>query len=211
MNAEEFMRAALAAGAQVEFDDGKLIVKRSEVEPESYPEPNPASLKRFALNVPPKSGSKSAGALRTYQEYKRELGIAHVSHLVAAITILIGVRSGNWTSGREEIIRFAKKNVDLPTMRECVSVATAAKHAVKIQNKPVSISSSALVAAIYSRMEADPALTLGRAKEILEAPVFVRVAHRLATEVLPIGGVRSIEARKLSYARFTNMLIGTEE
>jgi hypothetical protein len=208
MEASEFLRAALDAGAQIEFVDGRMVVSMNGQDvlppaPKLVPSPEPELPKQRSKKRDPATANDP-----TYQLYTKELGSLHTSTLAAAVLVMMGHRDGKWSAPPEEVVKYAKEHIDLPTLRESATVAIGAKHAIKVARKPVSIPSSALTAAVYTALRGG--MTMTEVQGYLEAPVFGRTARGIASSADQWGGVRSIRTRRESYGKFMDVFNGKE-
>jgi hypothetical protein len=205
MDAKEFMEAAVAAGLSIEFDNGKLVAS-----PQNRVEIVPAQWEIKPVRQKDKTPSQRTSAA-SYARYKEALGEHQTAHLAAAVSVLIGVRRGSWHSTVDEVLQYARDEIDLGSLRECAVAATSAKHSVKVRGKTVSLSSSALTAAIYAALDSNPNLGMPEVRDILAAPAFSRVAKEWSAKAEEMGGVRSMESRRRSYDAFFKVLLGVEE
>lgn len=202
------MRAALRAGAAVEFVDGKLIVQplapSVEVPEQRKPEQRKPERKS--------SARKQASANQSYETFKDLLApytSSHVARVSSAMGLLYGIRKGDWTPGRIKLAEFMK-DIDVPTMVQCAIRSAPNKVGVKVRGKLLSMSDGAITAAMYTALDQDPSLTLA----LLEAPLTGSAMHRkireMASLVDELGGARSIEFRKQSYNQFLSILLSKE-
>lgn len=208
MNAEEFLHAALRAGAQVEFVDGRMVVvPRTEVEmgtPDPLP---PQETRRVTVRKP---GSEPNKSYTIMKEALAEHTTSHIAHIAAALAVLHGARTGEWMPGIETLKRFMN-SIDLPTLVETSVRATNLKHAIKVRGKRITMSTGAFSAAMYDAMEADPNLTTVEALEpIVSGTAMDRKIRELAASAERYGGSRAIEFRRQSYKEFKSVMLGKE-
>lgn len=212
MDAAEFLRAALAAGAQVEYVDGRMVVMASQTEP-ATPTPAPRATTRLVRrkasgqrDLPP--GERTAG--KNYAAMKVKLGEVHTVVMGSAISVLIGSKTGNWNATGEEALEYAD-NVDLPTLQECAHVAILAKHSIKSTRMNFSMSTSALCAAVYAACDSEPTFSTSEAAKVVRTNTFRRKAIALDHDKDRLGGARSAPFRRESFNQFKSILLGTEE
>lgn len=201
------MRAALRAGAAVEFVDGKLIVQPPAPTSE-------ASAPAVAPEAKAERRKPSEPSNPNYVIMKEFLGGAgvdsHISHVSASISTLHGVRLGEWMPGPEALKRFANENIDVAMLAQCCVRAVNLKHAIKVRGKRISLSTAALGAAMYAAMDQDAHLTLDGMEPIISGTAMERKAKELAANAEQYGGPRTIEYRRASYKEFLNILTQKE-
>lgn len=212
MDAAEFLRAALAAGAQVEYVDGRMVVTTPQTEPATLA-PAPRATTRLVRrkpsgqrDLPPRE--RTAG--KNYAEMKEKLGEIHTVVMGSAISVLIGSKTGNWNSTGKESLEYAD-NVDLPTLQECAASALMAKNTISAVRMNFSMSTSALCAAIYAACDSEPTFTVSEAAKVLRGNTFRRKAIALDHDKDRLGGARSGPFRRESFNQFKSILLGTEE
>lgn len=207
------MRAALRAGAAVEFVDGKVVAQP----------PAPAiEVKPPAVTVPESRKPEEAPPRRRpveeqnphYVAMKEFLGKAgvdsHVSHVSASLSVLLGVRLGTWQPGTDALKRFASEHIDVAMLAQCCTRAISLKHTIKVRNKRISLSTAALGAAMYAAMDQDAHLTLDAMEPVIAGTAMERKAKELANEADKYGGPRTIEYRRVSYKEFLAILTQKE-
>lgn len=197
------MRTALRAGAQVEFADGRLIVKApTEITvgpPPTVPEPRAP---RSEPNNPGYVAMKAALA---------ERGInSHVSHIGASLAVLHGIRIGDYMPGTDALLRFMNENIDSAILASCCVRAVNLKHSIKVRGKRISLSTAALGAAMYAAMDLDAHADLDTLEPIVAGTAMERKAKELAAEADKYGGHRTIEYRRVSYSQFLDILTQKE-
>lgn len=206
MDAEEFMRAALRAGAAVEFVDGKLIVQPLAPSVEMPEQREPSQ--------PIRRKPRSEPVNPNYVAMKEALGKAgitsHISHIGASLAVLHGVRIGNYMPGHDALIRYASENIDLAMLAQCSVRAVNLKHSIKVRGKRISLSTAALGAAMYAAMDQDAHLTLDGMEPIIAGTAMERKAKELAAGAEQYGGPRTMEYRRVSYKEFLSILLSKE-
>ena len=198
------MRAALRAGAAVEFVDGRLIVQP--------PAPSVETVK--AEEAKPERRKPSEPVNPNYVAMKEALGKAgitsHVSHVGASLAVLHGTRVGEWMPGVDVLIRYMTEHIDVAMLAQCCVRAVNLKHTIKVRGKRISLSTAALGAAMYAAMDADAHLTLDGMEPIIAGTALERKAKELAAGADKYGGPRTIEYRRASYKEFLSILTQKE-
>lgn len=208
MTPEEFLRVALAAGANVRYADGamevyaptEVTVTPSVAGPVAPPQ------------EPTQKTEKGKNWRKNYDQFKLKFGALNAGVMASAIGVLIGAKTGDW-SGESLAILAEADNVDLDVLRACSRVAIAYQHTVtRRKDNPPSMSQSALAAAMYSVLDRDPSRTQD------EVNALVQTSGALLREVMSLninrdemGGARSMVFRRESYNRFLAVLLGKEE
>lgn len=198
---EEFMRAALAAGATVEYSEGALYATpRNEVVVAS---PTPILTSEERPNAEPPKETRIENSHDGYDIMKRVLSPwtnSHIAHISSALAIMHGARTDEWVKpGVDALVKLIEK-VDIETLIQCVQRAGRLKHANKIQGRRITMSTGSLAAAMYDAMEVDVNLTSVDALEpTLTGQRLLDVLFDIANNADLYGGARSIEFRKRTY------------
>lgn len=205
MDAEEFLRVALKAGAQVEYVDGRMVVSA----PEAAPAPVPAQ-----RSEPEERKPRSEPSNPNYVAMKEalaEVGInSHVSHIGSSLAVLHGMRVGDYMPGTDALKRFMSENIDVAMLAQCCVRAVNLKHTIRIRGKRISLSTAALGAAMYAAMDLDAHLTLDGMEPLIAGTAMERKAKELAANADQYGGNRTIEYRRVSYNQFLDILTQKE-
>lgn len=205
MTPEEFLRAALSAGAQVRYVDGEMTVTAgTEVTPRA-PEVVAPPQKRKASQA---WSDRAAG--KHYRQYKEVFGEANASVVAASVGLLIGHRTGNWKSTSEGILLEADR-IDIPTIQACGRSAVLIEHSINRTRKArISLSTSAVCGSMYAAIDAEPALEVQNVIDVLKSNAFKRTALSLDLAKIELGGPRSNQFRKDSFNRFLAVMLGKE-
>lgn len=203
MKPEEFFRLALDAGATVEYADGIL---RAEVKPRveiAVATPTEVTTPR---NIP-RERVKADKAYPLVKEACSPWTTSHIAHIAAALAVMHGARTGEWsTQGVDTIVGMIKATppvVDMPTLIACVQRATRFKQANKVDGQRMTMSTGSLAAAMYDAMAVDSTYKKVEDLEpLLASARMIDTAKNLANGADTYGGARSIEFRKQSYAQF---------
>lgn len=201
MDAEEFLRVALRAGAQVEFVDGRMVVSAPEAAPAQRSEPEERKPRSEPSNpnyVAMKAALAKAGIT------------SHVSHVGASLAVLHGARVGDWMPAHETLMRFMDENIDVAMLYQCSVRAVNLKHSIKVRGKRISMSTAALGGAMYAAMDQDAHLTLDGMEPIISGTAMERKAKELAAGAEQYGGTRTMEYRRVSFKEFLSILLSKE-
>lgn len=205
MTPEEFLRAALAAGAHVQYVDGVVhatVTNNATVAP---PEVVVAQGKRDKAKPFPE---RTAG--KNYKRYRDVYGTTNASVVAASVGLLIGHRYGNWKAEPADILVEAPK-IDIPTMQMCARAAVLLEHSVNRGRIPrVSMATSAVAASMYAAIDVEPALETQDVIDLLQGEAFKRVLLELDRKKVELGGPRSDHFRKESLNRFLAVMLGKE-
>lgn len=208
MTPEEFMRAALAAGANVRYVEGGTLEVYAPTE--------------VTVTLPPVAESVAAPQRperetkrnwrKNYDQFKLKFGALNAGVMASAIGALIGSKTGNWSGDSLEILKAAD-HVDLDVLRACSRVAIAYQHSVtRKKSNPPSMSQSALAAAMYTTLDDDPGLTQDEVNtKVQTSGALLREVNNLSLNKDEMGGARSMVFRRESYNRYLVVLKGVEE
>lgn len=200
---EDFMRAALAAGATVEYAGGTIY---ATARPEILIATD-ASRAEPPVIVTQRLPEERARRHSSYPILKKALEpwtSSHVAHIAAALAVMHGARTGEWTTPGVDailaIIHSTPPQIDMQTLVQCVQRATRYKHANKVSGQRITMSVGSFAAAMYDAMEVDSNFN---ATEDLEPKItskkLLDTVLGLANSADILGGSRSIEFRKRSY------------
>lgn len=210
MTPEEFLRAALGAGAQVRYIDGEMLVfPGTEVTitprvPEIVAPPQKQKATKDRLPFADRAAGKH------YRQFRETYGETNASVVASAVGLLIGHRYGRWNPSAEDILLESDK-VDLATIQACGRSAVLIEHSVNRNRKQrASLSTSAVCASMYAAIDAEPALDLQDVIELLKTNSFKRVLLELDRSKSDLGGPRSHNFRRESLNRFLAVMLGKE-